>query len=239
MQMAGPPRPGGWRRCGARPPACWRQAVSWPGPGALRSAPAVHATGPGPRRRGLALRACGVHPVRLTLMHTGGLAMTSTPEVSCPDTQGYRPQQYADTHLTDAARLVRSSSARTERPGRIRTARSGGAADMAALLCEANQQARTARADSGRATLDEDVVSGLVAATGHWPVGVHRQLLPADPHRRRRRPPVTPVPRLRGHDPAVRHQPGTVEFTNQAEGPSAPSKYKCAAQAAAGGRCKG
>ncbi len=173
--------------------------------------------------------------------------MTSTPEVSCPDTPGL--SSATDTPDTPPdrrrPRLVRSPfAARTERPGRIsEPAHQQWAADMAALLCEANQQADRPRRRQDHAGLKTSCPAWS-PATGHLASeGSTGNYYRRDPHRRRRRPPVTPVPRLRGHDPAVRHQPrhrSSARLNRFAERAIRPrQQYKCVpAQAAAGGRCR-
>ncbi|MGH3588656.1 MAG: IS66 family transposase, partial [Pseudonocardia sp.] len=133
----------------------------------LRSAPAVHADETPARAAG---RLAYVHVActrYLTLMHTGGRSRDDI------DAGGVLPgytgvivrDGYAGySHLTDAAHawcgahLLRELKDLYE----FEPAHQQWTADMAALLCEANQQAQTARAD-GKTTLDEDVLSGLVA----------------------------------------------------------------------------
>ncbi len=168
--------------------------------------------------------------------------MTSTPEVS-PDHRGYRPRRIRrDLHLTtDAApRLVELICCANWKDLDEFEPAQQWAADTWPPCCAGQPAgARPPRRRQDRWTRRScpALVARYRALAGEGFTGsCHRR----NPHRRRRRPPVAPVPRLRGHDPAVRHQPRHRRFTNnQAGGHHAPSKYKCAAQAAAGGRCKG
>lgn len=198
----------------------------------LRCSPAVHADETPARASG---KLAYVHVActrYLTLMHTGGRSADDI------DAGGVLPgytgvivrDGYAGySHLTDAAHawcgahLLRELKDLYE----FEPAAQSWAADMAGLLCEANQAAQTARAD-GETMLDESVLAGLVARyralasegfTGNY---YRRTRTAADAVRLSRR--------FRDFEDMILRfatNPGTVEFTNnQAERAVRPVKVQ-------------
>ncbi len=140
MQMAGVNASTGWMASvrGKASQACWRQAVSWPGSGSFCGRLRRYATGPRPAAGRLAYVHVACTRYLTSCTQAAGLAMTSTPGV--PDTPGLSSAtDRRILHLTDAARLVRgSSAARTEETWGNSNPPAAVGGGMAALLCEAN-----------------------------------------------------------------------------------------------------
>ena len=148
----------------------------------------------------------------LTAMHTGG--RTSEAIDSGGILPGYPGTIVRDgykgyEHLTGALHGAARTGSATW-PGCTASTPTGrsGPRSMADLLIDANAKAGAARA-AGQATLSDAGLAGVRSwYRGAVAKGIRRQRRQAHPDRPGRGQAGPPVPRPRGHDPAVRHRPG-------------------------------